>query len=240
MKQVAGIWLPDAEVELIPFLTDPKTQRRGKGTYQIHKLEAALRHCKAFRCALDIGSHVGLWTMHLIRRFDDVHCFEMSEEHRECWRANIEPGPQDGVAHLWPFGLGVDNTVCTMVEEAMPQGGIASGGNRVGDFGGISGRGDHLISDRPGVAHLRRLDDVAGAGFWTAIDFIKMDVEGFEYFVLRGGEKTIREHRPVMIVEQKPGRAEKYSLNQYDAKVLLEAWGAREVERISGDHIFTW
>lgn len=45
----------------------------------------------------------------------------------------------------------------------------------------------------------QRLDD-----FWTfdkKISLIKMDVERHEPAVLRGGLKTIKEHRPVMIIE---------------------------------------
>ena len=32
-------------------------------------------------------------------------------------------------------------------------------------------------------------------------DFIKIDVEGFEYQVLLGSEKTINDHRPILLIE---------------------------------------
>ncbi|RWD13572.1 MAG: FkbM family methyltransferase, partial [Mesorhizobium sp.] len=46
----------------------------------------------------------------------------------------------------------------------------------------------------------RMLDSFGLAG----IDFLKIDVEGFEKPILEGGEQTIRRERPVIIIEQKP------------------------------------
>lgn len=46
---------------------------------------------------------------------------------------------------------------------------------------------------------VRRLDDLNIQPF-----FIKLDVEGYEYQVLHGGEQTLRTHRPVLMVES-PG-----------------------------------
>ena len=68
-------------------------------------------------------------------------------------------------------------------------------------------------------------------------DFIKIDTEGFEYFIIQGGEHTIRTHRPVMIVEQKPGKGSHFGLGDRDAIDLLESWGYRVAEHKSGDYV---
>ncbi|MGD1918043.1 MAG: FkbM family methyltransferase [Pleurocapsa sp.] len=47
-------------------------------------------------------------------------------------------------------------------------------------------------------------------------EFIKIDVEGFEYQVLLGGEKTINTHRPILLIE---GIAEGDRVHQ-----LLQSW----------------
>ena len=56
---------------------------------------------------------------------------------------------------------------------------------------------------------LRRLDSVLEPN----VDFIKVDVEGFEYQVLRGGEETFRRQQPTLLVEIHPGLiAQPYSV----------------------------
>jgi hypothetical protein len=71
------------------------------------------------------------------------------------------------------------------------------------------------------------------------VDFMKLDCEGYELFVLRGGEKLINECRPVMIVEQKPGKGKFYGLGDTEAVKWLQAKGYKLQGVISGDYILT-
>ena len=72
-----------------------------------------------------------------------------------------------------------------------------------------------------------------------APDFIKIDVEGLEYDVLLGGEQTIQNYRPVIMVEEN-GLNQRYGIPDMAACALLYSWGARRVERIGKDYVFTW
>jgi hypothetical protein len=45
------------------------------------------------------------------------------------------------------------------------------------------------------------LDDYIKMNNIDKVDFIKLDVDGYEYKVIRGGVDTIRKFRPVMIIE---------------------------------------
>jgi hypothetical protein len=74
----------------------------------------------------------------------------------------------------------------------------------------------------------------------TNIDFIKIDVEGYEREVLAGGERLIREWQPLILIEQKPGNAERYGWQRYGARDLLKAWGAKELWSKAGDHLLGW
>jgi len=69
------------------------------------------------------------------------------------------------------------------------------------------------------------------------VDLIKLDCEGYELFALQGAEGTIKQYRPTIIVEQKPGRAQKFGLEQTQAVTYLEGLGYRVVQVISGDYI---
>jgi hypothetical protein len=95
-----------------------------------------------------------------------------------------------------------------------------------------------VIFENPGVAQMRRLDDVELLD--PAIDFLKIDCEGYEYFVIKGGEETIKRTKPVIIVEQKPGKGAQYGIKDDAACTLLEAWGAKRQQVISGDYIYTF
>jgi FkbM family methyltransferase len=54
---------------------------------------------------------------------------------------------------------------------------------------------------------IKRLDSYQ----FDRVDIIKIDVQGYEKFILEGGKKTIEENRPILIVE-----FEEFQLNKFD------------------------
>jgi FkbM family methyltransferase len=55
---------------------------------------------------------------------------------------------------------------------------------------------ERLLTLRRSRSHIRRLDDLGLAPF-----FIKLDIQGYEYKALKGGEQTIALHEPVLLIE---------------------------------------
>ena len=89
----------------------------------------------------------------------------------------------------------------------------------------------------PAHAGMNRLDDFN----FQNVDFIKIDCEGYEYFVLRGAEKTLLQNKPCIIVEQKPETGmEKYGIGITDGVKYLESLGAKRRASIQGDYILSW
>lgn len=70
---------------------------------------------------------------------------------------------------------------------------------------------------------LRRLDDVARECGLKRMDFLKIDVEGAEWMVLRGGEESIRKHRPVIVAEVSAENFRKAGYTAKDLFAYLEA-----------------
>lgn len=197
------------------FLPDGEKDRvmLGAGVqYQGTKLREALKYVKKARTAIDIGAHCGLWTVQLGAYFERVECFEPIPSHIECWHKNAGWKLS---CRLHEVALGDSERTCGM--EVVE---------------GLSGR-SHVAGS--GEVPMKTLDSF---GF-VDVDFLKVDVEGFEYFVLKGAEKTLLENKPVMVVEQKR-HGGNYGLPPTAAIDYLVGLGAVVREEIVGDFILTW
>jgi FkbM family methyltransferase len=204
------VWLPDHEEHLVEWMRKRNHWVNGKLTYQYHKLEAALAWAKSRRVAVDVGAHCGLWSMHLVSHFQTVHAFEPVAEHRVCFEKNV---------------TGAMLHACALGE--------ASG--QVAIYTSAKSSGDSWV-DGAGEIPLQRLDDFDLA----EVDFVKLDCEGYELFVLRGAEETLKRCRPCVIVEQKPGMAQKFGLEQTAAVEYLQSLGAVLRKAMDGDYILSW
>lgn len=211
MKNVHGIWLPDSDNHFEAALRNAPIVDR-LPTYQLKKYLKARDHVGSFAMALDIGAHVGLWSRVMALDFREVVAFEPVGAHRECFVRNVTRNNVE----LRPFALSDARCILNM---AMPEG---NSGNAC------------VVNDVGETVQAWPLDSMT---FRRQIGLIKIDVEGFEAKVLVGACNTIKAHRPVVIIEQKPNNAERYGFAQKDALAILKSWGAIEVAEMSGDHI---
>lgn len=224
-------YLPDGEEHLQGWMTKKNQIIDGRLTYQYHKYEAATALCKQRRVAVDIGAHVGLMSYWMARDFSQVHSFEPVAMHRECFLSNCDSFV----------------TADRLKDDEAPPGGIAammSGsflhacalGDRVGSVRMIvpdHGSSGSAMIGGDGDIPLKRLDDMG----LIDVDYIKLDCEGSELFALRGGENTIKRDMPVIMVEQKPGRAQRFGLDETGAVTYLRTLGYRLDKVLSGDYI---
>ena len=211
MIQHQGIYLPDGENHLQGWMTANGEIVDGRGTYQIKKLRAAISYCTSFRGAIDVGAHVGTWSMQLAKRFAHVYAFEPMATHRECFALNVD-APN---VTLYPVALG---------ERAA----------RVAMHTNPTSSGDTWVSGA-GDVQMYALDSLELA----EVDFVKLDCEGYELFALRGGEQMLKRWRPVVIVEQKPLRAQKFGLPETGAVDYLQGLGYTLAAEMAGDFIMT-
>lgn len=176
MKKVSGIWLPDADNHFAYMMTkEPATNYHGVpvGTYQRFKIDATLKLVRDWKCAIDVGAHVGFWSMWLAPKFTYVHAFEPVEQHAECFTMNVEA--KNVTLHRVALG-DVAGSV------AMETQADNSGKAKVAGAGSIP---------------MERLDDYGLDG----VGLIKIDTEGYETKVLQGAADTIARCRPLIVVE---------------------------------------
>lgn len=216
MKQINGIWLPDNDQHFEAMMArHPARELRGEwyGTYQFDKLQAALKCCKKRRVALDIGAHVGFWSMWLAEAFREVWAFEPVMEHVACFRRNVV---QNNVT-LRRVAIGADKGLVSIVTDP-DNSGKAYVGNAP----------DNLIAMIP--------IDYLGL---QKVDLIKIDVEGMEPQVIAGAVSTIQTCRPVILVEQK-GHHERFGNTENAALDALQAMGMTLLQRLGDDYLFGW
>ena len=230
---VGGVHLPVTELHLADMMVRNGSKTRfvdGLATYQYAKLEAALAHVTNRRLAIDIGGHVGLWSMWLVKEFDRVVAFEPVPEHADLFLLNVDMTK----CELRRMALGDHKDV---VDMEIP---LETTGNAHVAIGKRHPGTRHVPNpDAQRVVHgveVKTLDSLAGL---DDVGFIKIDVEGFERPVVQGGKELICRAKPIIIVEQKKNESA-YGHEEDAARKLLESWGMKPIKVMAGDWIMGW
>lgn len=165
----------------------------------------ALKFVKRWNNCIDIGSSVGMWTRELATRFKKVYCFEPNPIFIECFNKNIT----EKNVELFQYGLSDK---------------------------------EHRASTKKQLTVLQGVSDVGPVVCKTLdsfnlknINFIKIDVDGFEYRVLHGAMKTIRENSPIINIELKK---DKRFDTARKCRKLLRKLGYKFAKRIRHDEIW--
>jgi FkbM family methyltransferase len=180
--------------------------------YQKEKFNAAMKYVRKFDVAVDVGAHCGLWSRQMEKRFKKIYAFEPVPLHREAYAKNVS-----GEFEMFPYACGDKES--TVKLKTVPH---STGDTNIDENGDLEVR-------------VVRIDDVLN----SECDFLKIDTEGYEEFVLRGATNLLK-FKPCVIVEQKPNKAQKYGLKETGAVELLKSLGARQREVIAGDFIMSW
>lgn len=221
MVEYKGLYLPEGEKHLQQWMDTVGHTRDGKPTYQYHKYAAALEYVKEFRCAVDVGAHVGLWSRVMALDFSTLVAFEPVPEHVRCWRKNLKDAAN---ADLFAVALGARTGIVQMHTRTPG----SSGDTSIA----LPGQSPNAAPAVP----MHKLDDY----FLEHIDFFKVDNEGYELFVVRGAAKTLLRCKPVIVIEQKPGMGQRFGYGDTAAVEYLESLGAILHKEISGDYILSW
>jgi FkbM family methyltransferase len=167
----------------------------GKHVFAIGEYEPSTSAlaCKVVRpgmTVVDVGANVGYFTLlfaSLVGPHGKVYAFEPIPRVRQALRRNVEMNRAQQVV-IRPEALGNDSGESVMWEGPSDHVGISSRRpipkNRVA---------------REWTVSTARLDELLSSE--GRVDLIKIDVEGFEFDVLKGSREILRKQHPSLIVE---------------------------------------
>tara|TARA_B100000959_G_C14947751_1_gene610556 strand:- start:1199 stop:1825 length:627 start_codon:yes stop_codon:yes gene_type:complete len=158
--------------------------------------------------AVDIGAHVGIWTRRLAVNFCRVIAFEPLGKHIECHIKNCE-----GLEHIELKQVALSNHNGFKLMTTKDNN---SGMSRLGKANFREKIRSHQMVET------RTLDSY----HLPKVDFIKMDVEGWENKVLEGATETILKYRPRMYIEIFPDKYQQvYDILRDDFEYTLQKVG---------------
>lgn len=141
---------------------------------------------------LDVGAHVGLYTLNLATKADVVYSIEANPDTYEVLMQNIKANASKHNAMIKALNVAAwdDMTMLRLVDENDKQTG---GSTHVEPLDPKQSRySQRLIKTIPLDAVLSEI---------PALDLVKIDVEGAEAHVLRGMQRTILAHGPTLLIE---------------------------------------
>jgi FkbM family methyltransferase len=150
--------------------------------------------CKKRNVVLQAGGHVGMYASLYSETFDYVYTFEPEQTNFECLEQNIKSKEN---IYAKQYALGDENKLVSINLNLKNTGNHTIAGNENGNVPCIT------------IDSLNLPD----------LDLLHLDTEGYELFVLKGAENTIKKFKPLIVLE-----ANNFCLNYNYSLEDLENW----------------
>ncbi len=140
---------------------------------------------------LDIGANIGYQSLMFAKLCPDgkVYSFEPDSQNFEVLKKNILLNSFKNIV-IFKKALGAKNGTVTLYKYAFWNPGM-----------------NRILTEKPSVEHksepltIVTLDEIIDNEQIEKVDLIKIDVEGFEKFVLEGAQNTIKKWSPILFIE---------------------------------------
>tara|TARA_Y100000004_G_scaffold193959_1_gene257522 strand:- start:2204 stop:2842 length:639 start_codon:yes stop_codon:yes gene_type:complete len=174
-KKIGNYLFPSSDTHFERWILDGEYQKK-----QRDALFEYMEERRPIEYILDVGAHVGLWSRPMMHRANTkyIWAFEPNQLVRECYVLNM--GGFENYS-IYPFALGDKNRKGHLNVET------DNSGNT------------NIHPTKNGDTEIRTLDSFN----FEHIDYIKVDVEGFEYNFLKGAVDTLNRCRPFVHLEMK-------------------------------------
>ena len=141
------------------------------------------------KVVLDIGANIGCTAILFSSLAEEVYAFEPSKSTFEFLQKNLDTANIENVK-LFNIGLGAEPSETTLT---------FAPSNRSGGF--VSNTTQASAGHNVETITICTVDSVAEEENLQRVDFIKIDVEGFEGHVIRGASNVFSRFKPVVVLE---------------------------------------
>jgi FkbM family methyltransferase len=172
---------------------------RGERSYDHANFTAVTHFVKPGHVCFDIGANIGVYSVVFARLSGsarNVHAFEPVDHVRRKLTANAKLN-DFGSLHINAFALGAGAGSLDMFQ-------VKSGHFRGGTSTFIRNENVAALGDDEFVkrsVEIKTLDWYAADSELARVDFLKIDVEGFEFYVLEGAARAIARFSPAILLE---------------------------------------
>jgi len=177
----------------------------------------AKKYIKNFNTAIDGGVHYGYWSMILAQDFENVLCFEGDVRIFGLAKENLKR-----LSNVILENKAIGNKI-TNVE-------VSNNFHRC-----LNSSMSRVIG--PGKTQMITIDSLK----LPNLDFIKLDIEGYEIFALKGSKETLVKYKPVVLFEEIENHCKFHGVNSGDCGNFLTSIGAKHLESWDDkNHIWGW
>lgn len=206
-------------------------QRLRAGQYQKKNWQFAQQIIPQFRRGLDVGSNNACNAVNYAERFDWVECWEPTQLAQTLWQNTVRDcGTTNVTLHTEALAETQHTTEIILHERN-------GGHNHLSHYDKNPRAKRENLGRKTHTVSTRTLDSY---GF-TDVDFVKVDVEGYEWFVLQGGTQLIQTCRPVIQLEIVASQCRKFDYRAEDLIAWMRDLDYRVCSKRDGwlDGVFT-
>jgi FkbM family methyltransferase len=165
---------------------------------------------------VDIGAQTGLYTLYAkYLPKSQFYVFEPFPRSYKVLRDNIT---LNRIPNVWIRNIGISNHAGeTILNTSKSHKGLHTLGNNIIRFNDAA----------PITIHVDTLDNI----FYDnniPVDFIKIDTEGWEYFILKGGEKTIQKYKPMIQLEWNNDNMKQCNVSMTEFSAYIDTIGYKK------------
>ncbi len=178
------------------YLLEKRLKRAINNNYE-KELEIIDRYCDKSKDALDVGVYRGVYSYKLSQYFKTVHSFEPNPLLYPYLEKNLKKIINNMV--LYNLALSDVNGTSELKLPIRSKSIFKNNIEELFKLGAATMHPKNTIENFKKVpVKMKKLDDIE---INNQIGFIKIDVEGHEKNVLKGGLKTIKNNKPILLIE---------------------------------------